>query len=79
MKTLILLSCLGSLLLLTLLPSGARADDTEIFFNQTNANVGANVMLILDTSGSMDDEVTSRNSNTCGRTMACAKRDPATV
>ena len=59
MKTLILLSCLGSLLLLTLLPSGARADDTEIFFNQTNANVGANVMLILDTSGSMDDEVTS--------------------
>ena len=37
----------------------ARADDTEIFFNQNNTNVGANVLLILDTSGSMDDEVTS--------------------
>jgi hypothetical protein len=44
---------------LGLASTSARADDTEIFFNQSNANVGANVMLILDTSGSMDDEVTS--------------------
>ncbi len=46
---------------LTTLAAGgvALADDTEIFFNQTNSNARANVMLILDTSGSMDDNVQS--------------------
>ncbi|MBS0613317.1 MAG: hypothetical protein JSS24_09125, partial [Proteobacteria bacterium] len=48
-----------ALALLAFVSMQARADDTEIFFNQSNSNVGANVLLILDTSGSMDDEVTS--------------------
>ena len=48
-------SILGALL--TLGVSVALADDTEIFFNQTDSNVGANVLLILDTSGSMDGNV----------------------
>jgi type IV pilus assembly protein PilY1 len=38
----------------------AHADDTEIFFNQNNGNVPANVLFILDTSGSMNDLVTSQ-------------------
>jgi type IV pilus assembly protein PilY1 len=37
----------------------ALADDTEIFFNQNNGNIPANIMFILDTSGSMNDLVTS--------------------
>ncbi len=65
---------------LGLASTSARADDTEIFFNQSNANVGANVMLILDTSGSMDDEVTSAPdydaSTTYPTTGSC---DPAYV
>ncbi|MBS0400685.1 MAG: hypothetical protein JSR95_18640, partial [Proteobacteria bacterium] len=65
---------------LGLASTNARADDTEIFFNQSNANVGANVMLILDTSGSMDDEVTSAPdydaSTTYPTTGSC---DPAYV
>ncbi len=59
MKHTSLSGSIGAFFLLTLLAAGARADDTEIFFNQLNSNVGANVLLILDTSGSMDDEVTS--------------------
>lgn len=57
-KSRILAALMG---LLTMLGAGgaALADDTEIFFNQTNANAAANVMLILDTSGSMDDNVSS--------------------
>ncbi|MCC7464220.1 MAG: hypothetical protein IT480_17385, partial [Gammaproteobacteria bacterium] len=37
--------------------SSARADDTEIFFGTTNVNVPANIMLIIDTSGSMTTPV----------------------
>ena len=40
----------------------ARADDTEIFFTTTNINVPANIMLILDTSGSMTIEVEDSTS-----------------
>ena len=40
--------------------TAALADDTEIFFNQSNGNVPANIMFILDTSGSMNDLVTSQ-------------------
>ncbi|MGC4084829.1 MAG: hypothetical protein QM736_22625 [Vicinamibacterales bacterium] len=39
----------------------ARADDTEVFFSQNTTGAAANVMLILDTSGSMDDEVVTQN------------------
>jgi type IV pilus assembly protein PilY1 len=54
---------------------GARADDTEIFFNQSIGNVPANILFILDTSGSMNDTVTTTfaydpkktyKSDTCG-------------
>src|SRR5437868_14447229 len=37
----------------------ARADDTEIFFTETKSGGDANLMLILDTSGSMGDTATS--------------------
>ena len=40
--------------------SAARADDTEIFFGTTIVNVPANIMLIMDTSGSMAAEVSSQ-------------------
>ncbi|MFO1469006.1 MAG: PilC/PilY family type IV pilus protein [Steroidobacteraceae bacterium] len=59
MKSNTLFSTLVAIVLLAFASMSARADDTEIFFNQSNVSVGANVLLILDTSGSMDDEVTS--------------------
>ena len=59
MKATSLYAAVGALLLYVSMSAGVRADDTEIFFNQSASNVGANVLLILDTSGSMDDEVTS--------------------
>jgi len=37
----------------------ARADDTEIFFSNTSTAVKPNVLLVLDTSGSMSVEATS--------------------
>lgn len=40
----------------------AHADDTKIFFTTTNINVPANIMLILDTSGSMTIEVEDSTS-----------------
>ena len=40
--------------------SAALADDTEIFFNQNNGSIPANIMFILDTSGSMNDLVTTQ-------------------
>ncbi len=40
--------------------SAALADDTEIFFNQNNGNIPANILFILDTSGSMNDLVTTQ-------------------
>jgi len=54
-----ILAALAGLLLALGAGGSAVADDTEIFFNQSNNNASANVMLILDTSGSMDDNVTS--------------------
>ncbi len=42
--------------------SAAFADDTEIFFNQTGGGTPANIMFVLDTSGSMNDLVTTQNT-----------------
>jgi type IV pilus assembly protein PilY1 len=53
-----LAACLTAAVL-TFGAGAAVADDTEIFFNQSNSGVAANVLLILDTSGSMNDLVTS--------------------
>ncbi len=39
----------------------AFADDTEIFFNQNGTDIPANVMFIMDTSGSMNDLVKTLN------------------
>lgn len=59
MKTLqtVKLTLTGVAALLTALP--LSADDTEIYFNQAAANstVKPNVLFIMDTSGSMQDEV----------------------
>ncbi len=38
----------------------AFADDTEIFFNQNGSDIPANVMFVMDTSGSMNDLVTTQ-------------------
>jgi type IV pilus assembly protein PilY1 len=55
--------------------AAAFADDTEIFFNQNNGNIPANILFILDTSGSMNDLVTTQldydpsltyNADKCG-------------
>ncbi len=40
--------------------TAAFADDTEIFFNNTAADIPANVLFIMDTSGSMNELVTSQ-------------------
>ena len=40
--------------------SAARADDTEIFFGNTTVSTPANIMLILDTSGSMAGHVSGQ-------------------
>jgi type IV pilus assembly protein PilY1 len=47
-------------LLATLFCSLALADDTEIFFNNLNNGANANIMFILDSSGSMTDVVTTQ-------------------
>jgi type IV pilus assembly protein PilY1 len=47
-------SFLASAVLVLACASPARADDTEIFFTETVSGGDANLMLILDTSGSMD-------------------------
>lgn len=59
MKSKNLFSTLAAMALVAFVSTSARADDTEIFFNQANVNIGANVLLILDTSGSMDEEVST--------------------
>ncbi len=41
---------------LALIP-GAIADDTEIFFADSQANVPANVLFILDISASMNEKI----------------------
>lgn len=40
-----------------LLAPGAHAEDTEIFFASSKSGVPANVLFILDTSGSMNDKI----------------------
>jgi type IV pilus assembly protein PilY1 len=55
-----LLAVAAGLLYACVAAIGARADDTEIFFNQNIGNVAANVLFILDTSGSMNDTVSSQ-------------------
>ena len=51
----------SGLLLSVAAVTAAYADDTEIFFNQNGSDIPANVMFILDTSGSMNDLVTTQN------------------
>lgn len=50
----------SGLLLSVAAVTAAYADDTEIFFNQNGADIPANVMFVLDTSGSMNDLVTTQ-------------------
>jgi len=57
-------------LLLTLFASVAAADDTEIFFNSANGGGNANIMFIFDTSGSMNDVVTTQRPYDSTRTYA---------
>ena len=54
------LGALACGMLLTCMASVAVADDTEIFFNNIGAGGNANIMLIFDTSGSMNDVVTTQ-------------------
>ena len=42
--------------------TAAFADDTEIFFNQNSGGTPANIMFILDTSGSMNDLVSTSST-----------------
>ena len=53
--------------------SAALADDTEIFFNQNNGNIPANILFILDTSGSMNDSVTTQKAYDPAQTYAANK------
>jgi type IV pilus assembly protein PilY1 len=51
----------GVLLTGTLVCSSlVRADDSEIFFGQSSSESAANIMFILDTSGSMNNKITTR-------------------
>ena len=67
-------AAISGVLLATAAATAAFADDTEIFFNQNNGSIPANILFILDTSGSMNDLVTSHaayvpgtsySANTC--------------
>jgi len=51
-----LIATITGALLIVLAGAPAFADDTEIFFNQKNSGASANIMMILDTSGSMNDD-----------------------
>lgn len=71
---------LGSALLALSAASAARADDTEIFFNQNNGNIPANIVFILDTSGSMNSLVTTQEPYDSSVTYSpdkCAAFDPS--
>src|SRR3974390_2069212 len=54
------LSALACGMLLSWMTSVATADDTEIFFNNIANGGNANIMMIFDTSGSMNDVVTTQ-------------------
>src|SRR5579862_8697807 len=51
---------LGALTCGLLLTCMAVADDTEIFFNNITSGGNANIMMVFDTSGSMNDVVTTQ-------------------
>ncbi len=54
--------CLICLLLTVISPPSARADDTEVFFgggSNSQSPINANILLILDTSGSMNSTTTT--------------------
>ena len=55
------LGALACGLMLSLFTTVAVGDDTEIFFNNIGGGGNANVMLIFDTSGSMNDVVTTQS------------------
>jgi type IV pilus assembly protein PilY1 len=67
------LAALTGALLVVLAGAPAFADDTEIFFNQKSSGASANIMMILDTSGSMDDLVTSTEPYDPTRTYTANK------
>jgi|GEM_PF-220047 len=72
-RTMRQLAVICSGLLLACCATIAAADDTEIFFNGANGGGDANVMLILDTSGSMNDVVTSQVPYDSTQTYAADK------
>src|SRR6476661_4730512 len=55
-----ILSVVSGGLLAVAAATAAFADDTEIFFNQNVADIPANVLFIMDTSGSMNSLVTTQ-------------------
>jgi type IV pilus assembly protein PilY1 len=55
-----LLSVFAGLLLSLAGASAARADDTEVFTGASTTGVAPNILLILDTSGSMSSQVTTQ-------------------
>jgi type IV pilus assembly protein PilY1 len=64
---------LSGLLLSVAAVTAAYADDTEIFFNQNGSDIPANVMFILDTSGSMNDLVTTQQPYDSSQTYKADK------
>ena len=69
----------AALLLLVFASAGARADDTEIFFNQNSSNATANVLLVLDTSGSMEEEINQVQNNINGSFTQIISANPAQI
>ncbi len=57
----------------------AAADDTEIFIGQTNSNVKANILFVLDTSGSMDTNVVTQNATYDPNRTYAGSCDPSRV
>src|SRR4051794_38627950 len=54
------LAVISGALLAVAAATAAFADDTEIFFDQNAADIPPNVLFILDTSGSMNELVTTQ-------------------
>jgi type IV pilus assembly protein PilY1 len=74
-----LLAALAGIVYAAFATVSVHADDTEIFFNQNIGNVPANILFILDTSGSMNDTVTSQQDYDPGKSYSpdkCASFDP---
>ena len=64
---------ISGLLLSVAAATAAFADDTEIFFNQNGTDIPANVMFILDTSGSMNSLVTTQKQYDPSQTYTADK------